>query len=122
MMKLDIDPTLLTSRSRYPSDISRAQFELIREDLEGFKKHTKPRTVDLYDVFCGILYVLKSGCQWRMLPNDFPKWRTVHEYFLQWGNKASDDSPSLLEQVLKKIRWSGSYKIWTQRVDEPRYR
>lgn len=89
------------NRKVYPSDISRKQFEPIREGLEKFKKHTKPRTVDLYDVFCGILYVLKSGCQWRMLPSDFPKWRTVHEYYRQWGKRANKE-PSLLEQILKK--------------------
>lgn len=89
------------NRKIYPSDISRKQFEPIRERLEKFKKRTKPRTIDLYDVFCGILYVLKSGCQWRMLPSDFPKWRTVHEYYSQWG-KRENEEPSLLEQILKK--------------------
>ena len=99
----------------YPSDISREQFEKIRPMLEGFKKKTKPRTIDLYDVFCGLLYVLKSGCQWRMLPkNDFPKWRTVNEYHKQWNKKATEDQPSLLEKVLKKISWRGSYTIWSK--------
>ena len=55
----------------YGSDISREQFERIRPLLEGVRKRTKPRTVDLYEVFCGVLYLLKSGCQWRMLPDDF---------------------------------------------------
>jgi hypothetical protein len=39
-------------RRRYPSDISREKFELIREDLENFKQKTKPHEVDLYEVFC----------------------------------------------------------------------
>ncbi len=34
----------------------------------------KPRKLDLYDIFCGVLYALKSGYQWRMLPKEFPKW------------------------------------------------
>lgn len=93
---------------RYPSDISREQFEQIREVLESARKKTKPRTVDLYDVFCGLLYVLKSGCQWRMLPKDYPKWRTVHEYFLIWGKKTADDQPSALELALKKSGWRGA--------------
>ena len=45
----------------YPSDISREQFVRILPTGP-----TKPRTVDLYDVFCG-LYLLKSGCQWRIV-------------------------------------------------------
>ena len=61
----------------YPSDISREQFARILPMLESARRRTKPRTVDLYDVFCGVLYLLKSGCQWRMLPADFPDWRTA---------------------------------------------
>lgn len=44
-------------RKAYPSDISRKQFEHILPILESARKKTKPRTVDLYDVFCGLLYV-----------------------------------------------------------------
>lgn len=71
----------------YPSNITREQFELIREDLESARNKTKPRKLDLYEVFCGILYILKGSCQWRMLPKDFPKWRSVHQYFLIWSSK-----------------------------------
>ena len=56
----------------YPSDISREQFALVLPILLTARRRTKPRTVDLYDVFRGVLYVLKSGCQWRMLPADPP--------------------------------------------------
>ena len=51
---------------KYPSDIDRSQFVMIAPILESSCKTTSPRTVDLYDVFCGILYVLKSGCQSRI--------------------------------------------------------
>ena len=87
----------------YPSDISREQFSRIVSMLESARKKTKPRTVDLYDVFCGVLYLLKSSCQWRMLPKDLPKWRTCYKYFSQWSEKADADSDSVLEQVLKKL-------------------
>lgn len=56
----------------YPSNITRQQFELIRPALENFRKRTKPRKYDLYEVFCAVLYVLKTGCQWRQVPGDFP--------------------------------------------------
>jgi len=49
--------------------------------LQSVRRRTKPTTVDLYEVFCAVLYLLRSGCQWWMLPSDFPKWRTVHSYF-----------------------------------------
>jgi hypothetical protein len=45
----------------YPSDISRKQFARILPTLESARRRTKPRTVDLYDVFCGVLYFLKKA-------------------------------------------------------------
>ena len=68
--------------------------------LESARKQTRPRTVDLYDKFCAVLYLLRTGCQWRDLPTDFPKWRTVHTYFMIWS-EIDDDGKSLLERALK---------------------
>ena len=87
----------------YPSDVSRELFEKIRPILESLRKKTKPRVLDLYDIFCGVLYVLKSGCQWRMLPKEYPKWRTCYEYFKQWSARPEGDSESALEKVLKEL-------------------
>jgi len=103
-------------RKAYPSDISREHFESIRPLLEGVRKKTKPRTVDLYEVFCGVLYLLKSGCQWRMLPSDFPKWRTVYAYFEKWREPAPDGI-SVLEQALKKSGWQGPLQTGAERFD-----
>lgn len=120
------------TRKVYPSDVSREQFENIRPLLESARKRTKPRTVDLYDTFCGVLYVLRSGCQWAMLPSDFPKWRTVYNYWQLWSEPiakhhqaiapahkpipdASDTDPtSVLDLVLKKISWRGPHVPWSQ--------
>ena len=85
----------------YPSDITREQFEPIRPIPESARRRTKPRTVDLYDVFCGVLYVLKSGCQWRMLPIDFPNWHTCYKYFSQWSERPDPEEDSIMEQVLR---------------------
>ncbi len=85
----------------YSSDISREQFELIRTDLEGIRKRTKPRKVDLYDIFCALLYTLKNGCVWRDLPSDFPKWETVYYYWLLWTKTPSPAGITPLDKVLK---------------------
>lgn len=47
-----------------------------------------------------MLYVLKTGSQWRALPHDFPPYHTVYTYFRQWAAKPYADQPSLLETVL----------------------
>jgi transposase len=57
--------------------------------------------VDLYEVFNAVLYLLKSGCQWSILPEGFPNWRTVHSYFAKWS-AADQDGVSVLERALKK--------------------
>lgn len=105
----------------YPSDISREQFALVAPFLESARRRTKPRTVDLYDVFCGVLYVLKSGCQWRMLPKDFPNWRTCYKYFQQWSEKPHPEAASLLEEVLKKAGWRGPTQQWSARKNQLLY-
>jgi transposase len=89
---------------KYPSNISREKFERIQPLLESARKKTKPRIIDIYEVFNGLLYVLKSGCQWRMLPSDFPKWSTVYSYFKIWSEKNVYEE-SILEKILKKNGW-----------------
>ncbi len=96
-------------RKNYLSNVSKEQFENIKSILENTKKRTKPRSLDLYEVFCAVLYVLKSGCQWRMLPKDFPKWQIVYYYFQVWS-KNNGKEPSVLQLVLKKISHGISYQ------------
>ena len=91
----------------YPSDISREQFELIREELENAKRRTKPRKYDLYDIFCAVLYVLHGGIQWRMLPVNYPPWESVYYYYSVWS-KADEQGISLLDRLLKKISQNGT--------------
>lgn len=88
-------------RTNYTSDITKEQFAIIAPILESARKKTKPRKIDLYEVFCAILYVIKTGCQWRALPHDFPKWVTVYSYFKIWSTQDKDGF-SILEKALKK--------------------
>ena len=72
-------------RNSYASDITPEKFEEIRPLLQSVRRRTKPTTVDLYEMFCAVLYLLRTGCRWRFLPSDFPKWRTMHSYFAKWS-------------------------------------
>ena len=65
-------------------------------------------------VFEAIVFVLRTGCQWRALPSDFPKWRTVHSYFAIWSEPR--EGGSLLEQALKKSGWRGPRETGAQRL------
>ena len=89
-------------RQAYPSDITREQFALIEDDLKAAKKTTRPRTVDLYEIFCAVLYVLKNGCTWRALPHDFPSWKIVYYYYTIWGEK-DENGISIIDYCLTKM-------------------
>ena len=90
------------ARKKYPSDITREQFEKIRKDLEGAKKKTHPRKYDLYDIFCAVLYMLKEGCTWRALPHDYPNWQNVRYHYDIW-TKPDENGISLIDRILRKL-------------------
>ena len=106
----------------YPSDISREQFKKILPILEEARKKTKPRTHDLYDIFNALLYILKTGCQWRALPHDYPDYRSVHYYFRMWSKDKKDEKESVLDVILKKIGRGRTYQKWQETMHEHGYR
>jgi transposase len=90
-------------RATYPSDITREQFSVIEHELQSVRKVTRPRTYDLYDIFCAILYVLKEGCTWRGLPHDFPKWNIVYHYYQIWSAAGKNGETSLFDRILREL-------------------
>ena len=68
----------------YPSNLTQAQYELLSDMIPEAKPGGRPRSVEMWDVFNAIFYVLVEGVQWRALPGDFPVWQTVYSYFRQW--------------------------------------
>jgi transposase len=100
----------MEERKSYPSDITREQFEFIKEDLESAKKTTRPRDCDLYNMFCAILYLIKEGCSWRAIPHDFGKWGNVRYYYDIWS-APNDDGVSLLDKILRKLVESEREKV-----------
>ncbi len=72
------------NRESYPSDLTDAQWEELAPLVPPAKLGGRPRTVDMHEVINGILYVLRSGCTWRMIPHDLPPWSTAWGYFRRW--------------------------------------
>ncbi|HEX7183229.1 MAG TPA: transposase, partial [Thermoanaerobaculia bacterium] len=68
----------------YPSDLNDTEWRILRSLLPAAKPGGRPRTTDLRAIVNAIFYVLRSGCAWRMLPQDFPPYPTVYMYFRQW--------------------------------------
>ena len=69
---------------RYASDLTDEEWQLIAPHLPPAKPLGRPRTTDLREVVNAMLYVLTTGCQWRLLPTDFPPYTTVQRFFYGW--------------------------------------
>jgi putative transposase len=61
-----------------------AEFALLEAMLPPRKRKGRPRTTDVRAVLDGIFYVLRTGCQWRRLPAEFPPWQTTYAYLRAW--------------------------------------
>jgi putative transposase len=71
-------------RKPYPTDLSDEEWNYIEPHIPTPKEHGRPRIHSLREILNATFYVLRSGCQWRMLPHDFPRWPTVYYYFRKW--------------------------------------
>jgi putative transposase len=76
--------TLARMRKPYPTDLSDDEWNYIQPHLPAPEGFGRPRTHDLREILNAVFYLLKSGCQWRLLPHDFPRWSTVYWYFRKW--------------------------------------
>jgi len=74
-------------RVKYPSNLTDEQWKLIEPLLPKASRVGAPRQIDRRIVVDAILYIVRTGCQWRMLPGDFPCWKTVYGLFWLWRNE-----------------------------------
>jgi putative transposase len=68
----------------YHTDLSDRQWNCIKELIPAAKLGGRPRSLEMRAVINAILYIVVSGCQWRMLPREYPAWQSVYTYFQQW--------------------------------------
>jgi putative transposase len=71
-------------RKAYQSDLSDAEWSCLELHLPAPKADGRPRLHHLREILDAIFYVVRSGCAWRLLPHDFPPWKTVYHYFRSW--------------------------------------
>jgi putative transposase len=79
---------------RYETDLTDAAWELVKPLLPMARHGGRPRTTDVRAVVDAIFYLLRTGCQWRLLPHQFPPWGTVYHYFRSWENSGSSGQPA----------------------------
>ncbi|MBX3061313.1 MAG: IS5 family transposase, partial [Anaerolineae bacterium] len=86
------------NKQLYPTDLTDSQWDYIKKLLPSAKLGGRPRSLDLRQVINAILYVTVSGIQWRMLPYEYPKWKSVYHYFRAWRK---DGTWSRLHDILR---------------------
>jgi len=71
-------------RARYQTDLTDAEWQIIEPLVPAAKPGGRPRKYPVREVLNAILYILRGGCVWRLLPHDLPPWKTVYHYFRLW--------------------------------------
>jgi transposase len=77
-------PFMFSSLRLYPSDLSDHEWEILAPLIPPAKPGGRRRKWPMRKILNATFYLLRSGCQWRMLPREFPPWSTVHHYFRLW--------------------------------------
>lgn len=84
--------------TNYPTNLSDSQWQVI----EQYVKDNRKRKHSYREILNAILYLVKTGCQWRMLPHDFAKWQTVYFYYRRW--KRDGTLEQIQQELVEKIR------------------
>lgn len=74
----------MNTRKSYETDLTDAQWQLLEPLLPPPAVEGRPIEIERREIVNAILYKLKSGCHWRLLPHDLPKWQTGDYYFRKW--------------------------------------
>ena len=89
----------------YPSDFTEEEWEAIRSHFEYDNGYGNRRIHSIRVMINAINYVVKTGCQWRQLPNDFPNWKSVYSYFARLCKKG------IWEQALDDLNQKNRVKM-----------
>ncbi|WP_409197225.1 IS5 family transposase [Chroococcidiopsis cubana] len=93
------------SQKRYSTDLTDAEWKILAPLIPAPKKGGHPRTTDMRAVCNAIYYQLKTGCQWELLPRDFPPPSTVYSYYRKWQQRGvwEQINHTLRDQVRRQM-------------------
>jgi putative transposase len=86
------------TRLAYDTDLTDAQWEMLKPLIPEAKPGGRPRTLDIREVLNAIFYLLVNGIKWRAMPHDLPKWQSVYTYFRDWE---ADNTWQRINSVLR---------------------
>jgi transposase len=100
-----------TTRKSYPSDVTDGEWEFLVPYLTLMREDAPQREYPLRELFNALRYVVKTGCQWRFLPHDFPPWSAVYQQARRWTEAG------VLETIAHDLRIC--VRILADREEEP---
>jgi|SRR5215472_7559925 len=74
----------MSRRPDYPSDLTDEEWQIIEPLVPAVESGGRPAEHGRREIVNAVFYILRTGCQWRFLPHDFPSWKTVYSYFRTW--------------------------------------
>jgi putative transposase len=95
----------MASEQLYPTDLTDEQWAVLEPLVPPPKPGGRRRTVDMRQVVNAIIYIDRTGCQWRLLPREYPKWKTVYWYFTRWQDDGTWEriTDALRRQLRRKL-------------------
>jgi putative transposase len=92
----------MPERKAYPSDLTDAQWEVLEPLIPAIAEDATNVSYERREIVNGILYVLRSGCPWRLVPHDLPAWGTLYWYFRTWRDEGVWDQ--ILQTLRQRVR------------------
>jgi putative transposase len=92
------------TRQAYPTDLNNTEWDIIAPLLPEPSRTGRPREHEWREILNAIFYITRGGCAWRLLPHDFPPWKTVYHYFRVWRKEGTWEqwNTALREAVREK--------------------
>lgn len=81
----------MDTRQAYPTDLTGPQWAQVSRFIPAPKRGGRPAKYDRREIANALMYVVRTGCQWRAMPHDLPPWRIVYWYFMAWKKDGTLD-------------------------------
>jgi transposase len=94
----------MAKRARYDTDLTDREWAVLKPFVPPVKGGGRPADHARREIMNALLYVLRSGCQWRLLPHDLPHWKTVYTYFRLW--RLDGTWPRIHDTLREQVRRS----------------